>query len=304
MTTDLMRSAVPETQRCPGSCNREFRADPDGAEPVWGEPVWCQACVEAIAAAIGALPDLAVDLWDIGHWSVDPVQRVVERVVEVREFTVPFAVDKEGRPVVQVQALLRERLACRHQQPTVLRARIEDLPPPAETRVCWQCAIDDPGADGRVMPGPATARKGPRLVGSPAGSASYLAIDELVMWATRQVDYLKERLPHGSTVEAPDPLAGDDAARARALSTSCAFLVEWIYHLLATPHAQAIGREALDLERRARRSAGVDHPPPAALPGVPCPKCDLVSLRRAGHDPDLIMCASCGAFLSDKDLDQ
>lgn len=300
MTTDLMRSAVPETQVCPGSCNREHRADPEGVAPVWGEPVWCQSCVEAITSAISALPDLAADLWDIGHWSGDPVQRVVERTVEVRDVVVPFAVDDEGDPVLRTQALLRERLECRHRQPTVIRDRVEDLPAPAETRMCWQCAIDDPGADGRVMPAPAAARKGPRLAGSPAGSPSYLAIDELIMWATRQVDYLKARLPHGSSVPAPDPLVGHDAARSRALSTSCGFLVEWVYHLLATPHARAIGREALDLERRARRAAGVDHPPPTALPGVPCPSCDLVSLRRAGHDPDLIMCASCGAFTNDE----
>lgn len=292
MTTDLMRSAIPETQVCPGSCNRNYRSRPDAFDPVYGEPVWCPACTKEISSAIGALPDLAVALWDIGHWSTDPMQDVVARTIDVVEVW-------SGQVLV---THLREKLACGHFWPTVTRPRVEDLPPPAAQRACWLCAIDDPGGDGRVAPAPALARRGPRLKGSPAGSASYLAIDELVMWAARTEDYLKARLPQPSS-PAPDPRSVNDAHRSKVLSSSCAFLVEWIYHLLATPHAKALGKEALDLERRARRSSGVDVPPDQHLPGVPCPGCDHVSLKRLGRVPDQVTCTSCGRWFQDDELD-
>lgn len=285
----LMRSAVPMTQLCPGAAHRALHLDPS-KEPVWGEPVWCAACIDDIARAIGALPDLAAGLWDIGHWTVETERRVVGRVVAV-------VLDQQGRDRV----LMRERLDCGHNMPAVIRPRKDDLPLPAETRKCWQCAINEPGADGRLAPVPAAARRGPRLNGSPAGSSSYLAVDEVVTWTNATVDYLKARLPQQG-IPAPDLRRATDEQRARALSTACAFLVEWRFHLLATPHAKAIGREALDLARRARRGAGIDTPAPTPIPGVPCPSCGLVALKRAGHNPDLVICSSCGAMTHDNSL--
>lgn len=280
----LLRSVVPAQGECPGPCNRAHRLDPGRVpEPVWGEPVWCARCATAIFSAIGALPELAAGLWDIGHWSVDPVQEVVDRQVVA------------GRDRV----VLRERLACQHRWPSVVRRRAVDLPEPAATRWCWQCAVDDPGADGRLAPAPESARRGPRLKGSPAGSAAYLAVDELVMWAARQADYLRARLPRSSVT--PDPRGVDDQRRARVLSECVTYLVENGHHLLATPAARAIGQEALDLERRARRSAGMDHAPDEAVPRVPCPSCDLVSLVRSGRD-QLVRCRSCGAVVDEQAL--
>lgn len=298
MTSDpqLLRSPVPAQDVCPGSRHRTLHADPS-KEPVLGEPVWCQACVEDIARAIGALPDLAADLWDLGHWTVDPDQPVVSRRVgqTVVSVVVPFA------PVYRFD--LVEALACGHRWPTRSAAREDLLPAPATTRHCWQCALDDPGADGRLAPVPTAGRRGPRLVGSPAGSPSYLAVDELVSWATRTLNYLRGLMPAGSGPDSyVDVRRATDHVRGAALSTTCSVLVEWCYYLLATPRAKTIGREALDLERRARRGAGVDTPHPTPLPGVPCPKCDLVALKRAGHDPDLILCSSCGLITHDRDL--
>ena len=289
--TQLMRSTVPLQDVCPGKCNDNHRARPSAFEPVYGEPVWCALCSADIADAIGALPGLAVDLWAIGHWTVDPMQPVADREVE----TVSMSTGEVLRVV------LREVLACGHRWPVRVAAREEDLPAPAEARYCWQCAIDDPGADGRLAPVEAAARRGPRLKGSPAGSASYLAIDELVMWAARTADYLKARLP-GEQSPAPDPRSADDARRAEALSTACGFLVEWIHHLLATPHARAIGKEALDLERRARRSAGADYPPDMALPGVPCPRCDRVTVKRRGRTPSQLWCMTCSNIFPDSQV--
>lgn len=282
----LMRSVVPLAQVCPGTRHRALHADPS-KEPVWGEPVWCETCIGDIAHAIGSLPDLAAQLWDVGHWTVDSVQQIIDREVDALH-------DDAGN---ERRAILRERLACGHRWPTVIRDRRADLEPllHAGQRKCWQCAIDDPGADGRLAPTEPAARRGPRLIGSPAGSSSYLAVDEVVSWANATVDYLKGRLPQQG-IPAPDLRRATDNQRARALSTACAYLVEWRYHLLATPHARAIGNEALDLARRARRAAGVDTPAPTPIPGVPCSSCDLAALKRAGHDPNLIICSNCGAM--------
>lgn len=293
--TDLamMRSEIPHQAECPGECNRNRRARPDAFDPIMGEPVWCDACARRIADAIGDLPDVAAGLWAIGHDEVGTVwQEVIDREV-----------DELHRFVGALPAVIhvREVLACGHRVPTVTVRSREMIPAEARIRPCWQCALDLPGADGRLAPASATARRSPRVLGSPAGSPSYLAVDEVVSWAVSTTDYLKARLP-GQHSATPSAKTASDEARARALTQCSAFLVEWIHHLLATPHARAIGREAIDLERRARRSAGIDSPPDEQLPGVPCPGCDLVALKRRGRDPEQIVCTSCGRHTTDYEI--
>lgn len=283
-----MRSEIPMQAECPGECNRNHRARPSAFEPVMGEPVWCESCALRIADAIAALPDLAAGLWAIGHDEGGTVwQEVVDRDIDTRG----------PNPIV---IHVRERLACGHRLPTVTVTDRVAIPDEARIRPCWQCAIDLPGADGRLAPVTAAARRSPRALGSPAGSASYLAVDEVVSWAVSTTDYLKARLP-GQHTATPSGRAGDDSARAAALTECCRFLAEWIHHLLATPHARAIGREVLDLERRSERAAGVDRQPDEAVPLVPCPSCDLVALVRSGRDLR-VRCRSCGCVVPDGQL--
>lgn len=286
-----MLSEIPRQAECPGDCNRNYRSRPGSFDPVMGEPVWCDSCAARIAEAIGELPDLAAALWAIGHDEGGTVfSEVVERDVD--------EVQGWGKTLV---IHVREMLACGHRVPTVTAHSKDAIPEEARVRPCWQCALDLPGADGRLAPVSAAARRSPRLLGSPAGSPSYLAIDEVVSWAVSTTDYLKARLP-GEQSATPSARTSSDTARAEALTVCARFLVEWVHHLLATPHARAIGKEALDLERRARRSAGIDSQPDEQLPGVPCPGCDLVALRRRGRDPEQIVCASCGLRTTDRDL--
>lgn len=290
MTTDLMRSEIPLQRECPGECNRNYRSRPGAFVPVMGEPVWCESCAERIADAIGALPDLAAALWAIGHDEGGTVlSEVVERNV-TRDFIGPLP------RVIHV----RELLACKHRVPTVTVHSREAIPVEARVRPCWQCAIDLPGVDGRLAPVSAAARRSPRLLGSPAGSPSYLAVDEVVAWAVSTTDYLKARLPH-STTPTPEGRGADDAHRANVLTHCARYLVEWVHHLLATPHARAIGREALDLERRAERAAGIDRQPDQPVPVIPCPSCDLIALTRSGRDLR-VRCRSCGCVVPDAQL--
>lgn len=287
--TSLMRSVIPHQAPCPGQCNRAHRARPDEYDPVMGEPVWCDRCARSIAAAIEQLPDLAVWLWAIGHDEAATVmRRVVDRDVETR-----------GPDPVVIH--VRDTLDCGHRAPTATVSDPASAPDVERPRACWRCAIDDPGIDGRLAPAPASARKGPRRLGSPAGSASYLAVDEVVTWAVRTADYLKARLP-GEHSATPSVRTASEEARAAALSECSTFLAEWIYYLLATPHARAIGREALDLQRRASRAAGVGPAPDQFLPGVPCPACDRIALQRLGANPDRVTCTRCGAWHRDRDL--
>lgn len=284
----MMRSEIPMQAECPGECNRNRRARPAAFEPVMGEPVWCESCASRIADAIASLPDLAAGLWAIGHDEGGSVwQEVVDRDIDAR-----------GPDPVVIH--VRERLACGHRMPTVTVGSRTAIPDEARIRPCWQCAIDLPGADGRLAPVTVAARKSPRSLGSPAGSASYLAVDEVVSWAVNTTDYLKARLP-GEHTDTPSGRSASDRARAAALSECCRFLTEWIHHLLATPHARAIGREVLDLERRAERSAGIDRQPDEAVPLVPCPSCDLVALVRTGRDLR-VRCRSCGCVVPERRL--
>lgn len=290
-----MRSTIPEQAPCPGRCNRALRANPlSSREPVMGEPVWCEHCAVEIHAAIGALPDLAAGLWAIGH---DEGPSVVRKVVarDVDEIC-QFGVEQ---PVV---IHVREILECGHRTPTVTVRRRDEVPPPAESRLCWLCAVDSPGADGRLAPRPESVRKGPRMLGSPAGSASYLAVDEVIHWAVQTTDYLKARLPERGSAT-PSALSADDAYRAKVLSQCCTFLQEWIWQLLATPHARRVGHEALDLRRRAAQAAGIAPAQDQPLPAVPCPACDRMSLKRLGHNPDHITCRHCGGWFTDRDVD-
>ncbi|WP_435199550.1 hypothetical protein [Janibacter sp. GS2] len=287
-----MRSEIPRQAECPGECNRNHRARPGAFDPVMGEPVWCDACAQRIADAIAGLPDLAAGLWAIGHDEAGTIwQEVTDRQIEElcqRGVALPVVIH------------IREVLACGHRVPTVTVRSGNLIPDAARVRPCWQCAIDLPGVDGRLAPVSAAARRSPRILGSPAGSPSYLAVDEVVSWAVSTTDYLKARLP-GEHSGIPSSTSANDEARAVALTQCARFLVEWVHHLLATPHARAIGREVLDLQRRAERAAGIDRQPDQPVPVTPCPACDLIALSRSGRDLR-VRCRSCGCLVSEAQL--
>lgn len=270
-----MRSAVPVQSQCVGD-------HPPSAETM-GEPVWCQAHAEQIFDAIGSLPSLAAQLWELGHEAVEDVHRVVD-VDDVPS----RAPDRVWRGWV---------LSCGHRTP---RQLLDPLTPRPDSAPCWQCAIDHPGSDGRLMPGEQSGRRGPRRLGSPAGSPARLAIDEILAWAITTRDYLAARLPVPST-PTPDWRNVSDQRRAAALAECTRFLVEHGWELLATPHARAIGREAVDLCRRMQRASGTAAPKPTPVPSVPCPACDLCYLERLPSSL-LIRCRSCLAQFDDRQV--
>jgi ribosomal protein L37AE/L43A len=128
-----------------------------------------------------------------------------------------------------------------------------------------------------------------KVTGSPSGSPAWDAADELIEWAAGVEAALRAHLGHSEVVRAR--VAASSAVRVSYLNRSVAYLREWISALLAAPFAESVGREVVQLQRRAERAAGLDrlvhHLP------VPCPSCDTRALTRE-DGAEQVECRACG----------
>jgi hypothetical protein len=136
-----------------------------------------------------------------------------------------------------------------------------------------------------------------KIAGSPSGSPAWDAADELIEWAWRTEDQLRAHLSHSCAVRAVR-LHGGAAVRVLNLGASIRYLREWVSALLAAPFAETVGREVLDLARRAERANGFDrlvhHLP------VPCPTCDTRALTREDGS-DQVECRACSRVWPEQD---
>lgn len=311
--TDAFHRPVPDVDPCPGPCNsawrrRESRLPPTDERAWWsrswhpvaaragtwldatarpGAPVWCRSCGQRVTDALRRLPELAAALWAVGH---DPVRSPVQRVVDVSVRAAPTR-----RPARWV----REHLACGHSRPSRL---IEGLGPdqvPFAVRDCVQCAIDDPGGDGRLMPPEAPVRRRPGLRGSPAGSPSWLEVEEIAQAVWQAEQYLRWELGHSTDERQPGqrPSWYDGVP---AVSTGAQYVLnqradDGTPLVLAMPGAAELLERLLGLARSATRRAGMETE--HRMPGVPCPSCDRAALVRPVGE-EWARCRACGATAS------
>lgn len=136
-----------------------------------------------------------------------------------------------------------------------------------------------------------------KVTGSPSGSPAWDAADEIIEWARATEDALRSHLNHSRAVRAVR-LHGSSVVRILNLGGSIDYLRAWVSALLAAPFAEAAGREALELARRAERAAGFDrlvHRLPA-----PCPSCDALTLTREDGS-DQVECRACGRVWPEDD---
>jgi hypothetical protein len=127
-----------------------------------------------------------------------------------------------------------------------------------------------------------------KIAGSPSGSPAWDAADELIEWAHTTEEQLRAHLGHSAMVRVRVFASGP--VRVNYLDRSVRYLREWVSALLAAPFAETVGREVLDLARRAERANGFDrlvhHLP------VPCPTCDTRALTREDGS-DQVECRAC-----------
>lgn len=130
--------------------------------------------------------------------------------------------------------------------------------------------------------------------GSPSGSPAWDAVDELVAWATGVEDRLRAELGHADV-----PRGGTSTVvQARFLVEAVRYLGHWATALLSSSFAVRAGADAIALERRAERAAGVDrlvHRLPA-----PCPSCDRKALVREDGS-EQVDCKACGRVWTEGD---
>ena len=312
---------------CPGDCNRVWRrADRAAAARVRevlaavrplteddvrviehghafqaGDPVWCEACTHHIDRAIWSVPELVFALWEVGHGDGDVPLRVVESR-SVRTLKDP----RVRRPSLSAEAAVSlplvyavtESLTCGH----TLTRRLGREPSPRQlaefgVRSCLVCRLEALPDSGKLAPAERLARRTAGLPGSPAGSPSWLAIEELLAWVGRTEDYLRARI--GDPPSGLDWWRGGARDRNKAMAASVRYLAGHLEQLLATRHADQIGREIVQLTRRTTRSAGLDD---TTRLHTPCPRCDRRSLMRRFGD-EVARCRSCGLVKTLEDLD-
>jgi hypothetical protein len=136
-----------------------------------------------------------------------------------------------------------------------------------------------------------------KVAGSPSGSPAWDAADELIAWAAGVEDQLRAYLGHSRAYRSVR-VHGSGVVRVLSLRPCVRYLVAWVGDLLASPFADRVGADALELARRAERAAGLDrlvhHLP------VPCPSCDVRALVRE-DGADQVECRACGRVWTEGD---
>lgn len=145
------------------------------------------------------------------------------------------------------------------------------------------------GADGKIAAtGESDATRKATMAGSPSASPAWDALDEIVTWAAATGDKLRGYL--GQRPAAADWWAGSTQRRGLVLTESVDYILEHRTALLCARNARKVGRQALQLVRRAERAAGVDelvHRLPA-----PCPSCERMALVR-DNGAEQVDCRAC-----------
>jgi ribosomal protein L37AE/L43A len=222
--------------------------------PRLGRPWWCSGCGARILDDLARFTDLAAALYTTGHEEPPPTLRLVVSREQLRSH------------------VARDVLDCGHLFTYVWHPPLA-LPP--TIRRCGLCLVSHTGyGEGKIKS--AEAQRRPTRTGSPSGSPAWDAIDELVMWAANAEDRLRGYLRQ--TRPKRDARVGSSESRARTLSQSLRYLLEWGPQLLALPEGLEVGRQIQRLVVRAERASSLDrlvHRLPK-----PCPSCDLKTLER------------------------
>lgn len=253
-----------------------------------GRPTWCFRCAAEIDLAVRSLPRLIAWTVDIGAVLV-PTRLVDGMPVPV---DAPAAVldvlwrwDDDGVPTAV------EELDCGHRY---TRRPAGPGPSPA-SRQCRTCvagtSLPEPG---RLAPPPRVERRGggPAQRVSPAGSRSWLEVQEALVWLCSRASKARDALGTSPLTYAGD--TGSMGHRYREAVNAARWLTDHnrVRQVLELDSSFAVtfGKEATAIARRLLLVSGRDaleHKLPAS-----CPVCDRRALVR--HDgADVVVCKRC-----------